>query len=206
MHTVPSSLRVGERFGRAGNETLTDHPIDDPARLKGEDRLALGGAIGGLAHPDIRAHADRLRAFQIADIHDLAAIEDRQMHRLVGLLAPIIEIRPRLVRHVHAPAHQRAQPEQRDAELIFPALAVLLEQALGDQRDGSRWAVLLAMPRRRASALIPISTSCSEKAFSKRVAVATEDSRPRPERGPLGSADLGSAGFFLVGCGTMRSD
>ena len=42
-----------------------------------------------------------------------------------------------------------------------------------------RCAVLLAMPSRFASALMPISTSSSENALSSRIAVVTEDSRSR---------------------------
>src|SRR6516162_4095726 len=46
----------------------------------------------------------------------------------------------------------------------------------------SRWTVLFASPRRRASALMPISTSSSENALRSRIAVATEDSRSRRPR------------------------
>ena len=64
------------------------------------------------------------------------AVEDREMHALVDLLAQLVEIRPRLVGNVHAPAHQRAEPEQRDAEPVLAAVAVLLEHAFRHQRHG----------------------------------------------------------------------
>src|SRR5262245_32617592 len=57
----------------------------------------------------------------------------------------------------------------------------------------SRWTVLLARPSRRASALMPISTSSSENALSRRMAVATDDRR---RRRPCGS--VLPAGFFLA--------
>ena len=103
------------------------------AGLERQDRLPLGRAVGRLAHADVGAHADRLRALEIVDVHDLAAVEDREMDGLVDLLAQVVEVGPRLVGDVHAPAHQRAEPEQRDAELVLAVLAVLLEQALRDQ-------------------------------------------------------------------------
>ena len=74
-------------------------------------------------------------AFQIVDVHDLGIIEDGEVYALVDLLPQVVEIGPRLVRDVHASAHQRAEPEQRDAELILAILAVLLEQPLRHQRD-----------------------------------------------------------------------
>ena len=70
--------------------------IDNGLRLEGEDRLPLCRAMGRFADTKIRAHPDRLGALQIIDIHDLGAVQDRQMHGFVGLLAQLIEIRPAL--------------------------------------------------------------------------------------------------------------
>ena len=88
------------------------HAIDHLLRLEREDRLPLRRRMRGLAHAEVRARANRMRALEIVDVHDLAAVKDRKMHALVDGLAQRIEIRPRFVRHLHAPAHQRAEPEQ----------------------------------------------------------------------------------------------
>ena len=120
--------------GVRGGKPVAHHALDHVGRLERQDRLALGGAIGGLAHADVGAHADRLRALQVEHVHDLAAVEHGEMHRLVHLLAQIAQQRPRLVRHGHAPAHQRAQPEQCDAEPVFAGVGILLQHAVGDKR------------------------------------------------------------------------
>ena len=131
---LPQRLRIGDGLRRARGKPVAHHALDHVGRLERQDRLALGGAIGGLAHADVGAHADRLRALQIEHVHDLAAVEHGEMHRLVHLLAQVAQQRPRLVRHGHAPAHQRAQPEQRDAEPVFAGVGVLLQHAVGDER------------------------------------------------------------------------
>src|SRR5262249_16282157 len=64
----------------------------------------------------------------------------------------------------------------------------------------SRWTVLFASPRRRASALMPISTSSSENALSSRIAVATEDSRSRRPRPSV----LPAAFFLAIGVSAKR--
>ena len=61
-------------------------------------------------------------------------VDDAELHGLAGLLQQLAQLRPRLVRHVHAPAHQRAELEQREAEPVFAGLVVLLEEARRGQR------------------------------------------------------------------------
>src|SRR5262245_873700 len=129
-------LRAGDGLRRARLEAGGDDAVDNIVRLKGEDCLPLGGAMSRLAHADVRAHADRVRSLEIVDVHDLGAVEDREMHALVDLGPQLVEVGARLVGDVHAPAHQRPEPEQRDAELVFAALAVLLQEPLRDQRHG----------------------------------------------------------------------
>ena len=109
-----------------------------------------------------------MRALEIVDVHDLGLVEDREVDALVDLLAQVEEIGPRLVGDVHAPAHQRAEPEQRDAELILAVLAVLLEHPLGDQRDREPMHRALGEPeppRQRADAdLDLVLGECLEQA------------------------------------------
>ena len=126
----------GDGLRREGGEAGRDHALDHLRRLEGQDRLAFRRRVRGLAHAEVGARADRMRAFEIVDIHDLDAVEDREMHALVDGLAQRIEIGPRLVRHLHAPAHQRAEPEQPDAKPVSPAVAVLLQHAFRHQRHG----------------------------------------------------------------------
>ncbi len=44
--------------------------------------------------------ADRLCAFEIVDVHDLAAVEHGEVYGLVHLLTQLAQQRPRLVRDV----------------------------------------------------------------------------------------------------------
>jgi hypothetical protein len=80
---------------------------------------------------------------------------------------------------VHLAAHERAELEEREAQAVFAALAVLLEDVVLDERRRQAMHRALASPRRPASALIPISYSCSENAFVRRIAFATDDNRMR---------------------------
>src|SRR5262249_17708001 len=84
-------LRTGDGLRRARLEAGLDDAIDDVIRLKGEDRLSFGRAIGGLAHADIGTHADRMGALEIVDVHDLGLVEDCKMHALVDFFAQIVE-------------------------------------------------------------------------------------------------------------------
>ena len=111
------------------------------------------------------------------------------MHALVDGLAQRIEIRPRLVGDLHAPAHQRAEPEQRDAEPVLAAVAVLLQHAFRHQRHRQpmRGALGDAEPlRQRADADVDL-------VLGERL---EQPHRGGDRRQPLAPARLGLAGRF----------
>src|SRR6516225_7723395 len=80
-------------------------------------------------------------------------------------------------RRTSAPSRKSAMPSW-----YLPFSAFCSSKPSDTSVTASRWTVLFASPRRRASALMPISTSSSENALRSRIAVATEDSRSRRPR------------------------
>ena len=177
---------AGDGLGRARRKPGGDHPLDHVAGLERQDRLALGGAMHRFAHADVGAHADRVRALEIVDVHDLVAVEDREMDALVDLLPQLVEITaaPRSIRPcAAAPAHRAGTARHRGDTSRTRDPAPACPSAM--RVEASRWTVLLASPSRRPSALMPISTSSSENALSRRIAVATDESRS-----PSGGASL----------------
>ena len=172
-------VRPGDGLAACAAQARPRSPRRHVWRLERQDRLALGGAVRGLAHAEIGAHADRLRAFEIVDVHDLGAVEDREMHALVDLLAQLVEngrasLDTSMRRRTSAPSRNSAMPSR-----YLPLSRVLLEHAFRDSVTASRCAVLLAIRAGAPASLMPMSTSSSENALSRRIAVATDDSRSR---------------------------
>src|SRR5262249_22450228 len=163
------------RLRRARVKPLADHGIDRLGRAEGEDRLALRGAIGGLAQSEIGAHADRLGALEKINVHDLRAVADREGDGLVCGLGAREQVRGRAEtcagRRTRGRSGTSAMPSRylpltRSCSSRFSATSVVAR----------RCAVLLATPSRFASVLMPSSTSSSEKALSSSIAVATDES------------------------------
>ena len=77
-------------------------------------------------------------------------------------------------RRTSAPSRNSATPSR-----YFPLSRSCSSMPSATSVTASRCAVLLAMPSRFASALMPMSTSSSENALSSRIAVVTDDSRSR---------------------------
>ena len=103
-------IDVGKR--RARLQSGGDDGVDCAGRRKGEHRAPFRRAERRLALAKVGALADRLRAFQIVNIDDLATFRHRQMHRFVGRFAQGEDVRTRLRRHVHALAHKGAEAKQ----------------------------------------------------------------------------------------------
>jgi len=63
-------------------------------------------------------------------------IEHRELHGFPGHLEQPRHLLARLAHRVHLAAHERAELEEREPEPVLPALAVLLEDVVLDERRG----------------------------------------------------------------------
>src|SRR5579884_519325 len=111
-------LRRGDRRGRVARERSGEHVRARLRRRVREQHLAERRAVrrGAAPHPGIQAQ--RPGALHLADEHDLAAVEDREVHRLLDGGAEVFERGHRASRQAQVAERRAADLEDAQAQPV----------------------------------------------------------------------------------------
>ena len=167
-------------------EAVVDHLLHDLRRLEGEQRLADARAMRRRARAQARATCappGGSRGCGCRARERWSRIASCTVSPVASASAWICSCAPR--GRVHLAAHQRAQLEERQAQAVFPGLAVLLEDVVFDERGGEAVHGALGEPQARGERADAHLGSCSEKALVSRIDVGHRGQAHAPRLGLL---------------------